>query len=69
MTIDPKKVLRLNLPQWQGGDHPDYGIGARVLAAIAPEALGPEETIAVDGAEQDQRPIEKGYRVPPAASG
>lgn len=60
MTIDPKKVLRLNLPQWQGGDHPDYGIGARVLAAIAPEALGPEETIAVDGAEQDQRPIEKG---------
>lgn len=60
MTIDPKKVLRLNLPQWQGGDHPDYGIGARVLAAIAPEALGPEETITVAGADRDQRPIEKG---------
>ncbi len=47
VTIDPTKVLRLNLPQWQGGDHPDYRIGARVLAAIAPQALGPEETVAV----------------------
>jgi hypothetical protein len=37
MTIDPKNVLRLNLPQWQGGDRPDYRLGAQVLAAIAPE--------------------------------
>jgi arginase len=60
MTIDPKKVLRLNLPQWQGGDQPDYKIGARVLAAIAPEALGPEETVAVPGTHDDVRPVEQG---------
>ncbi|MGH7004852.1 MAG: arginase family protein, partial [Alphaproteobacteria bacterium] len=60
MTIDPKKVLRLNLPQWQGGDHPDYRMGARVLAAIAPQALGPEETVAVAEAREDVRPVEQG---------
>ncbi|NTG08766.1 arginase family protein [Rhizobium rhizogenes] len=60
MTIDPQKVLRLNLPQWQGGDRPDYGIGARVLAAIAPEALGPEETVAVPGTRDGIRPVEHG---------
>ncbi|MDK1386855.1 arginase family protein [Sinorhizobium sp. 8-89] len=60
MTIDPKKILRLNLPQWQGGDHPDYRTGARVLAAIAPEALGPEETVAVPEARDDVRPVEQG---------
>ncbi|MDK1373573.1 MULTISPECIES: arginase family protein [unclassified Sinorhizobium] len=60
MTIDPKKVLRLNLPQWQGGDHPDYRIGARVLAAIAPEPLGPEETVAVPEAHDDVRPVDEG---------
>ncbi|KKX26247.1 arginase family protein [Rhizobium sp. LC145] len=60
MTIDPKNILRLNLPQWQGGDHPDYRIGARVLAAIAPEAQGPEETIAVPEAPDATRPVEQG---------
>ena len=37
MTIDAKNVLRLNMPQWQRGDRPDYRLGAKVLAAIAPE--------------------------------
>lgn len=60
MTIDPKKTLRLNLPQWQGGDHPDYAIGARVLAALAPRAPGPEETVAVPEADGDVRPVERG---------
>ncbi|OHV79446.1 arginase family protein [Rhizobium sp. LCM 4573] len=60
MTIDPKNILRLNLPQWQGGDHPDYRIGARVLAAIAPEPQGPEETIAVPEAPDASRPVEQG---------
>lgn len=60
MTIDPTKTLRLNLPQWQGGDHPDYRIGARVLAAIAPEPLGPEETVAVPEADGGPRPTEQG---------
>lgn len=47
MTIDGNRVLRQNLPVWQGGDRPAYRIGGRVLAAIAPDPQGPEETVAV----------------------
>jgi arginase len=60
MTIDPKNVLRLNLPQWQGGDRPDYRLGAQVLAAIAPEPQGPVETIAVPRSAEDVRPVDDG---------
>lgn len=60
MTIDPTKILRLNLPQWQGGDHPDYRIGARVLAAIAPDPLGPQETVKVAAADDHPRTVEQG---------
>ena len=60
MTIDPKNVLRLNLPQWQGGDRPDYWLGAQVLAAIAPEPQGPVETIAVPRSAEDNRPVDGG---------
>jgi arginase len=52
--------LRLNLPLWQGGDRPNYRIGGRVLAAIAPEAQGPEETVPVPLAGGDERPVEGG---------
>lgn len=47
MTIDGKGVLRLNLPVWQGGDRPAYRIGGPVLAGIAPDPQGAEETVAV----------------------
>jgi arginase len=60
MAVDPRKVLRLNLPQWQGGDRPNYRIGGRVLAAIAPESQGPEETVSVPVAGKDERPIDGG---------
>ncbi|MGC0054753.1 arginase family protein [Brucella pituitosa] len=60
MKIDPTKILRLNFPQWQGGDRPDYKMGARVLSTIAPSALGPVETIAVADAGSHPRPIEQG---------
>jgi arginase len=60
MNIDPKNVLRLNLPQWQGGDRPDYRLGAQVLAAIAPEPQGPVETIAVPRSAEDVRPVDGG---------
>ena len=60
MAIDGRKVLRLNLPLWQGGDRPDYRIGGRVLAAIVPEPLGPEETVAVPRAAGGERPVEGG---------
>lgn len=60
MPIDPKTVLRLNLPLWQGGDRPDYRIGGRVLAALAPDAQGPEETVAVAPAIEAERLVEQG---------
>jgi arginase len=60
MPIDPRKVLRLNLPQWQGGDRPPYRIGGRVLAALAPDAQGPEETVPVPQATDSERPLEQG---------
>ena len=60
MNIDPKNVLQLNLPQWQGGDRPDYRLGAQVLAAIAPEPKGPMETIPVPRFAGDVRPIDRG---------
>ncbi|MBQ0820678.1 arginase family protein [Microvirga sp. HBU67558] len=60
MAIDPQKVLRLNLPQWQGGDRPNYRIGGRVLAAIAPEPQGPEETVPVPVVAKDERTVDGG---------
>jgi arginase len=60
MPVNPRKVLRLNLPQWQGGDRPSYRIGGRVLAALAPDAQGPEETVPVAVATDAERPPEQG---------
>lgn len=60
MAINPANVLRLNMPQWQGGDRPEYWIGGRVLAAIAPEPQGPEETVPVPHGETNERPVESG---------
>ncbi len=33
-----KKTLRLLLPQWQGGNNPNYAFGAELLAYIAPNS-------------------------------
>lgn len=63
---DPKKILRLNFPQWQGGNNPAYRIGAQVLRAIAPAPQGPEETIAVPPPAQAERPVEQGILSRPA---
>ena len=32
-----KKTLRLTFPQWQGGTGPDYSLGSRILAFLAPQ--------------------------------
>ena len=45
MPIEPNRVLRLNCPQWLGGDRPFYRIRGRVLAALAPDPQGAEETV------------------------
>jgi hypothetical protein len=34
MAIDPLNVRRLNMPQWQGGDRPNYRIGGRYRIAL-----------------------------------
>jgi arginase len=47
MSIKKETTLRLNLPQWQGGNRHDYYIGAHLLAWLAPPANGPVETIPV----------------------
>lgn len=60
MSVHPSRTLRLNIPQWQGSDRPDYRIGGRVLAALAPVASGPEVTIAVAPATTAVRAVEDG---------
>lgn len=40
-------TLRLNMPQWQGGNRPDYWFGSELLAWLAPAASGPVETVPV----------------------
>ncbi|MFS0869128.1 arginase family protein [Paenibacillus xylanilyticus] len=32
-----KKTIRLLMPQWQGGDNPNYSFGAELLAWLAPD--------------------------------
>jgi len=36
------------MPQWQGGNDPAYHFGSELLAFLAPEATGPEETVPVE---------------------
>ncbi|PHP66787.1 arginase [Zhengella mangrovi] len=43
-----RKTLRLNMPQWQGGNEPAYFFGSELLSFLAPRATGPEETVPVD---------------------
>ena len=40
-------TLRLIMPQWQGGNVPDYYFGSELLAWLAPVANGPVETVPV----------------------
>jgi arginase len=40
-------TLRLIMPQWQGGNLPEYHFGAQLLAWLAPAAEGPIETVPV----------------------
>ena len=40
-------ILRLNMPQWQGGNRHEYYFGSELLAWLAPPANGPVETVPV----------------------
>jgi arginase len=60
MPGSSESVLRLHFPSWQGGDNPDYLIGGKVLAAIAPEVSGPVEEIRIDRPADKTRLVENG---------
>jgi len=45
--VKEETTLRLNMPQWQGGDRHDYYVGSELLAWLAPVANGPVETVPV----------------------
>ncbi len=47
MSTKKETTLRLNMPQWQGGNVHDYYFGSQLLAWLAPLANGPVETVAV----------------------
>jgi arginase len=47
MATEHETTLRLNLPQWQGGNRHEYYFGATLLAWLAPAATGPVETVPV----------------------
>lgn len=55
-------TLRLNIPQWQGGDEPAYRFGADLLRWLAPAADGPEETVSVPEPDGSAAPIDAGIK-------
>jgi arginase len=52
-----KKTLRLLLPQWQGGNNPNYAFGAELLAHIAPNS-NTSETIEVSVDKEFEKKLE-----------
>jgi arginase len=47
MPTNKGTTLRLNMPQWQGGNRHDYYFGAQLLVWLAPPPSGHVETISV----------------------
>lgn len=47
MTRSAGTTLRLNMPQWQGGNDPGYHFGSQLLQWLAPAPDGPVETVPV----------------------
>lgn len=56
------RTLRLNFPQWQGGDEPAYEFGARLLRWLAPSHAGPEATVPVPDADGSEPPADQGIK-------
>lgn len=54
-------TLRLIMPQWQGGNNPPYGFGAKLLAWLAPEAGNiPQVEVPVIPYDGTELPTENG---------
>jgi arginase len=47
MSTSIGTTMRLNMPQWQGGNEHGYYFGAQLLAWLAPAGKGPVETVPV----------------------
>src|SRR5262249_5247647 len=47
MPMQRGVTLRLNMPQWQGGNVDNYYFGSALLSWFAPTANGPVETVPV----------------------
>lgn len=58
----PSTTLRLNMPQWQGGDEPAYRFGAELLRWLAPHHDGPEETVAVPEPDGSAPRLDQGIK-------
>jgi len=56
------KTLRLNMPQWQGGDEPAYRFGAELLRWLAPDHNGPEETVVVPEPDGLASEVDRGIK-------
>jgi arginase len=54
MPKEKATTLRLNMPQWQGGNVHDYYLGSELLAWLAPPARGPAETVRVPEPQPDE---------------
>src|SRR3546814_4330178 len=55
-------TLRLNMPQWQGGDEPAYRFGSELLRWLAPPHDGPEESVEVPEADGNPPPVDHGIK-------
>ena len=47
MSTPTETTMRLNMPQWQGGNDHGYHFGSQLLAWLAPAAQGAVETVPV----------------------
>src|SRR3546814_17880610 len=55
-------TLRLNMPQWQGGDEPAYRFGSELLRWLAPPHDGPEGSVEVPEADGNHPQGEHGLK-------
>jgi arginase len=63
MATRSGSTLRLNMPQWQGGNEREYYFGAQLLAWLAPAPEGPVETVSVpESGENETLGLENGMR-------
>uniref|UniRef100_A0AAU2AEN5 Arginase family protein n=1 Tax=Streptomyces sp. NBC_00093 TaxID=2975649 RepID=A0AAU2AEN5_9ACTN len=56
MNAVNSSVLRLVMPQWQGGNNANYPLGAELLAFLAPEGDQPEVRVEVEDYHGDDTP-------------